>query len=223
MHNPFEQLDKSRFSFENKHPLIEKQSQKPLDIFSRQILENAPDLRKRISETLQILEQHNSEMPLIHITSREIKRNNEVVSTGFIENIKQRGFKARHTNVGSFIERGAKSQIAQPNYFITNPEELIKDLYTILQRYGHHGIRTNKEALVENRNAEEAIPTLLLIDGNTHLDKGTDYDDHYLLAEDLSGDRILGDIDLNLYKPYREHLADLLDAMLTCIKKYYSK
>ncbi len=72
MHNPFEQLDKSTFSFESKPPTTEKLSQKPMDIMSRQVLEQHQELKEKITNALESLERLNSKIPLVHITSRGI-------------------------------------------------------------------------------------------------------------------------------------------------------
>ncbi len=219
----FTELDPSIFSFEQGQPAVEKPSQKTLDIFARNLLEQNPELKTSILSTMQLLNQERLELPVIHITSVGIKKDEETVTTRFIENIKQNGFRSRHTNVGAFVKRGNKTQRATAQYFIYHPEEFVKSFYLLLQRYAHHGKRTNKEVLGENRDLGEGIPEIIIIEGNVELERGSDYDDHFTLAQGASADQIIDEIDLESYKPYREHLNELLKQFLEKISAYYTR
>ena len=79
-------------------------------------MENNPELKEAIMAQMADLEKHNSPMPVIHITNRAIEHNGSEISTGFVENIKEKGFRKKDTNVGVFIKRAAKTSIAEPSF-----------------------------------------------------------------------------------------------------------
>src|SRR4051794_20320785 len=60
-----------------------------------QALQESPELGERITQTLRGLSEHTIPMPIAHITSRAVRREDGTeVSTGYIENIHENGFRA---------------------------------------------------------------------------------------------------------------------------------
>jgi hypothetical protein len=200
-HRPFEQYFQQNpleLSGESHSPkLKEKVSKKEIDIFCRELLENNPELKEEILRQMENLKMQNLPMPVVHITLSTIKRGEEMVSTGFVENIKKNGFRKRDTNIGAFVERGKKTSIAKPDFFIEKPEEFIKSLRLFLRRYLHHGLRSNKQALGEFRDSKKAKPAMIFVEGDVKLEHGSDYDDHYILKEGATPEQILGIVNLN--------------------------
>lgn len=91
----------------------------------------------------------------------------------------------------------------------------------MVQRYSHHGTRVNKDRLAHSRGQGEGIPAVVLIDGtNVKLEKGGDYDDHYLLAETVEPSKIIGELNLDSYRPYREHLPEIIEKLLQLLESY---
>lgn len=203
----------------------ERVSKKEIDIFCRELLANNSELREEISRQMENLSAQNLPMPIIHITSKAIKRGDEMVSTGFVENIEEKGFRKRDTNIGAFVERGRKTSIAKPDFFIKKPEEFIKSLRLFLQRYLHHGTRTNKQALGEFRDSGSAIPAMILIEGGVKLEHGSDYDDHYILKEGTTPEQIIGIFDLNEDRNpiSKDGVAYIAKKLLELLAIHYSK
>lgn len=203
----------------------ERVSKKEMDIFCRELLENNPELREEILRQMENLRAQNLPMPIVHITSKAIKKGEDVVSTGFVENIEENGLRKRDTNIGTFIERGKKMSIAKPNFFIKKPEEFIKSLKLFLQRYLHHGLRTNKQALGELRGSKNAVPTIIFIEGNVKLEHGSDYDDHYMLKEGTTPEQIIGIVDLNEHRnpESQDDIAYVAKCLLELLASHYSE
>ncbi len=195
-----EALSQMNFPVEspNKKVPQERISKKEMDIFCRDVLERHPEIQEMIEEQMEILEERGVHMPVLHITSRAIRdvHGNEM-STHFVEHIREEGFRPRDTNVGAFIRRENSPVVAQPNFFKTHPEEFIKSLRLFLQRYIHHGLRTNKNVLGDARGTGVGVPTMIILDGGVTLEKGSDRDDHYILKDGASPDQIIGIIDLD--------------------------
>lgn len=205
-HRPFEkyfQQNPTNFPEEPDSVPHEKRSGKEIDIFCRELLARNPELERKIISQMGNLGMQDAPMPIIHITGKAIKRGNEMVSTGFVENIEGKGLRKRDTNVGAFIKRGKEVSIAKPDFFEKNPGEFIKSLRLFLQKYLHHGIRTNKQALGELRDSERAVPAMIFIEGDVKLEHGSDYDDHYILREDVAPEQIIGSVDLSEHQNYR--------------------
>ncbi len=222
MQNPFAGLDRSKFDFKPSSQKREKLSGKESDVFARNLLEQNPKLKDEIILVCQLLNQNHLELPLIHITSSNIIENGETIPTGFLENIQEKGFRKRHTNVGVFVNRDKKERARAKDY-VSKPEDLIKSALLLLQRYSHHGSRTNKTALGENLNRGTGQSIMLIVDGNTNLERGSDYDDHYILVNDVGAEKIIGGVDISSLQPYKEHLVEILQEMLEKIKLFYQK
>lgn len=176
-----------------------KLSQKEIDIFCRELLEQNPELKIKIVEKMEKLKEGGEFLPIVHITSRAIRseQGGDDLDTGFLENIKNEGFHRRDTNVAVFVRRGTRTSPAEPDFYIEKPEEFIKALRIFLQRYSHHGLRTNKNILGENRDSGQGVPIAVVIDGSVPIEHGSDYDDHYILKSMVTPDKILGEIDLD--------------------------
>lgn len=227
-HRPFEQYFQQNpleLSRETAHNLKEKVSKKEIDIFCRELLENNPELKEGILRQMENLKMQNLPMPIAHITSRAIKKGEEMVSTGFVENIEKNGFRKRDTNIGAFVERGKKTSIAKPDYFIEKPEEFIKSLRLFLQRYLHHGLRTNKQTLGEYRDSESAVPVIIFIEGDVKLEHGSDYDDHHILKEGVTPEQILGTVDLNedISSKSKDDIAYVAKSLLELLASRYGE
>lgn len=225
MHTPFAELDKSQFNFPPPPypPEPEKESQKPLDIFARDLLEKNPELRTRLTAVLEDISEANKSLPLLHFTSGSIRNGEGLNTTGFTENIKSVGFEKANTNVAAFVDRGKTTELAEPLDYLDSPDKFIKSLCLIIQRYAHHGSRVNKERLGVNKNEGEGVPTLFLVDGtNVDLIKGSDYDDHYTLDSEVAPEQIIGELNLDSYRPYREHLPEIIAQIFDIMEKYYS-
>ena len=196
MNNPFEKLRGAGFSDKGTPAQeVKKESKKPLDVMARNILESAPGLRNKIVSAMGKLSLSSRELPLIHVTTEKIvlpgvsDRN-----PNFIKQIEDKGFKGRHTNVGAFVVREERVRMAAPNDFSERPEDLLKSLYILLQRYLHHGIRTNKDVYGKERDWGKGVPIMLVLEGNLPVERGSDYDDHYILKQDMPSSAILGKI-----------------------------
>ena len=224
--NSFEQL--ANFPVDSsvkREKPMELKSQKEEDIFCRELLEQNPELRKRITDQMQELEDDHLPMPVAHITSGMVRSvNGDEVNTGFVENINTNGFRKRDTNVSAFVRRDEKSSLAEPNYYATNPEEFIKSLRLFLKRYVHHGFRTNKKALNNTEQGSRGVPTMLVITGGLSLERGSDYDDHYILREGATKENIIGEIHLDgrSHHRSREDVEYIAEKMLDLIHDFYS-
>lgn len=182
----------------------EKISQKEIDIFCRDLLTRYPELKEKIVKQMHSLEKQKLPLPVIHITSRAISgENNSETNTGFVENIEKNGFRQRDTNVAAFMKREEKTCLAQPDYYSARPEEFIKSLRLFLKRYLHHGYRTNKNALGDVKDTGQGIPIMIIVAGGAPLERASDYDDHYLLKNNVAPDQIMGKIDLAKHNYYR--------------------
>jgi hypothetical protein len=164
-----------------------------------QAIQEVPELGERITQTLRSLSEHRIPMPITHVTSRTVRyEDGTEVSTGYIENIQANGFRPRDTNVGAFIERGNSVRIGSPEYFAANPHKFLRSIAEIISHYKHHGIRTNKPSLGEAKDQGVGLPTMLVIDTRgVQLLKGTDYDDHFRLHNQVPASNIVGAIDLD--------------------------
>lgn len=204
----------------------EKKSQKEIDVFCRELLSHYPELHKQIINQMHFYAETKIPMPVIHITSKAIHdENGTELRTGFIENIKKSGFRKRNTNVGAFVERGKTTTIAQPDYFSAHPEDFIKSLRLFLARYIHHGSRTNKDALLDQKNKGYGFPAMIIINGNVQLEHGSDYDDHYILPEGSGPQDIIGEIDLSKHNYHRseEDITYIVEEMLKQTADYYKE
>lgn len=175
----------------------QKPSQKQIDIFCREILQNNHELKTEIQRCMHILNENNVYMPIIHITSDAIQTQTNKINTGFIENIMKSGFKQKDTNVAVFLEGSGGAAFTNPEYFENNPEEFIKNIKLFIKRYVHHGLRVNKDSLKELKNNGVGIPKMIIIEGNVELQHGSDYDNHYILEETVPPEKIIGNIDLS--------------------------
>ncbi len=228
MNNPFEILksipipddEEKRFS----RP--EKISQKPLDVAVRKITESNPELKQKIIEVMRNLSLSSEALPLIHITTDRIILPDDIArDSKMIEQIENQGFKGRHTNVGAFVTRRGRAQLAEPTDYENNPEDFLKSFIILLRRYLHHGLRTNKDVYAEKRNQGKGIPIMLVIRGGLPIERGTDYDDHYILKEDVPAKVILGKIEFEAEDGINDAMVartanDLLEVIDTHTKKY---
>ena len=112
----------------------EKLSQKPLDVKSRSLFEQNSELKQSIINALNILKSKNSDLPVVHITSSVIHTETGEKTPGFVENIEQKGFEPKNTNVGAFVIRGKETRLARPDDLIAHPGEFVKDLVLILKK-----------------------------------------------------------------------------------------
>jgi len=208
----------------DQEPAQEKPSQKEIDVFCREVLADNPEIKDQIITQMQKMAGLNLALPLVHITSEVVKYpSNTIKSSGFLENINQNGLRSRDTNVAAFVQRQNTTELASPDYFTDQPELFIKDLILILRRYVHHGVRTNKN-IYENKNEGEGIPVMILVDGHTNLIKGSDFDDHFILADKVLPDKIIGKIDLDQMRDLHStiDIASIVGQMLDQIDTYYS-
>jgi hypothetical protein len=220
--NPFEQLHGMRLPEKPEHDTEKKkESKKEIDILSRDILRDNPELTMVLEMTLDAFTKENIALPIIHVSSKEVRTASSAVQTGFLENIRQRGFRAKDTNVGAFVKRGEeKTKLAEPIDFVKRPEQFVKSVILFLDRYAHHGIRTNKQSLGEMREKGKGVPVMVLIDGDVSLEHGSDFDDHYRLRESVNGEKILGLIELEdrtLRTP--ENISTILKDFVSIMKK----
>lgn len=202
----------------------EKPSQKAIDVFCREVLADNPEIKGQVITQMRKMADLNLSLPLVHITSEAVKYNdNTVKSSGFLENINQNGLRPRDTNVAAFVQRQNTTELALPDYFAAQPELFIKDLVLILRRYVHHGVRTNKN-IYENKNEGEGVPVMILVDGHTNLIKGSDFDDHFILADKVLPDKIIGKIDLDQARDLHSitDIASIASQMLEQVDTYYS-
>lgn len=164
-----------------------------------QALEESPKLGEQIRQALRRLAEKGIPMPIVHVTSRAVHHvDGTEISTGYIENIQKNGFRPRDTNVAAFTERGNSVRIGSPDYFLSNPHKLLRDMAEIISHYQYHGIRTNKTSLGKIKDQGVGIPTMLVIDTRgVQLLKGTDYDDHFRLYNQVPASNIMGAIDLD--------------------------
>lgn len=162
------------------------------------ILREQPELEALITDVMKKLEDEAAAVPIFHITSRAIRYSDgSEQSTGYLENIAQQGLRPKDTNVAALMEREPVTQIAEPSYFKENPHKLLRSMSTSLQHYAHHGSRTNKASLENQRDQGKGTPVMLIIDpSNLALVSGTDYDDHFMLAEVADPSLIIGVVEL---------------------------
>lgn len=159
----------------------------------KEMLEENPSLKEKIVETFSTAQN----IPAIHITTESFKMGDKVISSGFIENITENGFRPKDTNIGVFMKREGFREPATPLDFVDKPEKFLRELETIIRHYYHHGIRTNKNILGQEYEGYVGIPVMLLVDvADKTLIPGSDYEDHYKLGESVSSERIIGKIDL---------------------------
>jgi len=194
LHN-FSQLSQYDFGDEPEQPVPERLSQKPIDIFSREVLAKYPQLAEQIMSVLEKLTADNEQLPLIHFTTDRIKyTDGREISTGFVENIEDNGFRARDTNMGAFIGRNGIEGVGDPKQFV-KPEELVKSYKLILDKYLHHGIRTNKQILGGRGGIGQ--PVMILVNGDLPKQHGTDYENHFILTDGSLPTDILGIVSMS--------------------------
>lgn len=203
----------------------EKPSQKQVDIFCREVIENNADLKEGILKCMHTLSEKNIPMPVIHITSSAIQIGENRVDTGFIKNIMNNGFKKKDTNVSAFVERSRENLLASPSYFELHPEEFVKAIKLFVKRYIHHGFRVNKNILGELKNGGVGIPEMMIIDGDLELQHGSDYDDHYVLKEGASPDKIIGSINLSEHNSSSspKDIDYIASKFIELLQNYYTK
>ncbi|TAH33534.1 hypothetical protein EYC58_01030 [Candidatus Saccharibacteria bacterium] len=168
-----------------------------------ELLQQYPDLRQAIVASMTSLSEHDIPVPIIHITSSSVQlADGSSRTTGYLESMTSEGLRARDTNVGCLIEQGDSSRIASGEYFALYPHKFVRALATTLQHYIHHGSRTNKMSLGEAREAERATPVIVMIDATgVPLLRGTDYEDHFILGDSVTPDRIIGLVEVTGKKP----------------------
>jgi hypothetical protein len=162
------------------------------------LLEQDESLKNKITSTMQALAERHNPMPLMHVTTKAVRfEDGNEESTGYIENIQSNGFRARDTNVSAFIDPSNSTHFRSPSYFADNPHKLLRQLDQILEKYGHHGVRTNKQSLGEKRDQGVGVPVMMLIDSReVQLIKGSDNEDHFILHNRVPPDRIMGTVAL---------------------------
>ncbi len=163
------------------------------------VLKDNPTLTEDINSTMQRLIEKGIPMPVIHITAEKMRlADGTEVSTGYRESIDTQGFRPRDTNVAAFVERGNSVHLANPQYFLRHPYKLLRNIAEVVEHYKHHGSRTNKASLGENREQGRGLPAMMIIDSRgVQLLKGTDYDDHFILHNPVPATNILGSISLD--------------------------
>ena len=163
-------------------------SQKPDDVWVRELLDAHPELSQQVDQTIQSLADNHFLLPSLHFTADKIKLDDgREVTTGFLANIMQYGLRPRDTNVGVFTD--GQGQILQPS---ANPSAatVVKSFKQIIDRYAHHALRTNKQSLHQYQQRGRGLPVMIVIDGSLPMIKGTDYDNHYILSQGASPDKI---------------------------------
>lgn len=180
-------------------PTIKKPRPSLKDIPFIEELDRNPELDAEIVTTMAKLRLMGLRVPVFHVTSRAVRfEDGTEQSTGYLENIEANGLRARDTNVAAFMRKGAVTEVADPEYFVENPHKFLRSMSESLRRYAHHGTRTNKQSLGDQREAGVGVPVMLVVDAtNTPLSPGSDYDDHFKLGEQISADRIMGTVELD--------------------------
>jgi len=187
------------------------------------ILEQRPGLTATIKTTMNQLAAAGMDVPVFHITSRAIRfADGSEQTTGYLESIQQYGLRARDTNVAALMERESSAHIAPPGYFAQNPHKLLRAMAESLSHYAHHGSRTNKQTLGENRDAGAGVPAMVVIDASgVPLIQGSDYHDHFMLGEAVPPSRITGVLDLAGRRPINtSDVASITEEFLAATAKY---
>ncbi len=202
-----------------------KPSQKQIDIFCREVIEKNVGLKENILKCMHTLSEKNAPMPVVHITSNAIQIGENKIDTGFVKNIMNNGFKKKNTNVGVFLEGSRKNLLANPSYFELHPEEFVKAIKLFVKRYIHHGFRANKNILGELKNDGVGVPEMMIIEGDLELQHGSDYDDHYILKEGASLDKIIGSINLGEHNSASslEDIDYIVSKFIELLYGYYTK
>ncbi len=190
-----------------------------------------PDtLKKKINDVLGECLAQKIPMPFIHITLEKVlKDDSQVIPTGFVESILTEGTRL-NTNGATFVKRSLEENatLADPAYFIDHPESFVEDLALMVQRYTHHGIRTNKKSLgmgygyKTNKQTDKGSPTMIIVDRDAiPLKRGKDGDDHYVLLERSTPSKIIGTLKLDSFESMDKHTAlELADNFLSLLGNY---
>jgi len=179
------------------------------------ILDQNPELKAKIIDVFKTI----SSIPAIHITSREFRNGKEVIESTFVNDILKNGLRAKDTNVGVFMERTGKRRVASPDFYEAHPEKFLQELETLLKHYYHHGTRTNKNLLGKELNSFRGVPVMLLVNvDQQNLIPGTDYEDHYIIKNSISGENIFLPIDLENENFQIKTLVEIANNILDAIQ-----
>lgn len=194
-----------------------KLSQKPEDIFVREVIGTDPELPKVIREVMAKLIEAGLSLPFLHVTpDKLVDANGAVVdSTDNVVSITTDGLQKMHTNVGGFITP-ADASINNPAHFVDNPELFVKDTVKMLKHYAHHGTRLNHSSHnTYHPDAVKGLPAIILINGSLTVVRGTDYEDHFKLSESAAAEDIIGVIDTAPKISRPEEIAEFVEQLLT--------
>ena len=207
MHNPFSKLVAG--SWRTEGSTLEgpksKERQTDIDRFCRELLLEQPELQKAIETVFAQMESQQIPLPLMHVTSSRFEGSSTDGVPSFVDHIRQRGFRARDTNVAALMDRRVNPPIiSSAARFAVAPSAFVKEIILVLQRYLHHGVRANKAVLGTQRDRVVGVPVLLLIEGGVSLERGSDYDNHFRLTEVWSGEHLFGVVDLSRVSSYQD-------------------
>ncbi|MFZ2975349.1 MAG: hypothetical protein WA055_01820 [Candidatus Moraniibacteriota bacterium] len=167
------------------------------------------EIIEKIKNVFEKIKESQMELPFFHITLEAIESKDGTKRTGFIENIKQEGFSI-NTNGAILVKRSRENgtQVASYEDILEKPELFIDDVYLILKKFIHHGIRTNKLKLgysnktIKSENYSrlgKGHPALVILDRTgIPIKRGVDGDEHYVLQRWVSPDKIIGTTSVDL-------------------------
>ncbi|MDP2789178.1 MAG: hypothetical protein Q8O46_04000 [bacterium] len=190
------------------------------------------ELKIKIKAVLNDFAGLHLSMPFIHITVDKIKKGENVVSTGFVDNIESVGFSI-NTNGSTFmtLERGELPTVASPEYLAQNPEIFIEGIYLILKKYLHHGIRTNKVQLGHGfktgslLSKGEGMPVVIVLDrSSVKMKPGRDEDEHFVLRQRVQPENIMGKINLaDIQTEIQEDVLYVSEQVIDVMEDYIKK
>lgn len=225
MHNPFSKLVGG--SWRTEGPTTEgpklKERQTDIDRFCRELLLEQPELQKAIETVFAQMESQQIPLPLMHVTSSRFEGSSTDGMPSFVDHIRQRGFRARDTNVAALMDRRVNPPIvSDAARFAVAPSAFVKEIILVLQRYLHHGVRANKAVLGTQRDRVVGVPVLLLVEGGVGLERGSDYDNHFRLTEAWSGEHVFGVVDLSRMSSYQDPaFIPVLQKIVAAVQRRY--
>jgi hypothetical protein len=134
----------------------------------------------------------------------------------------------KNLNVAGLVVRTPDGvHLATPTSILHRPEIFVDDVHLILDRYNHHGIRTNRTQHGDMRSdhfTNIGIPTMVLLSKIGRIKRGIDGDEHYVFLDPLPADNVLGSIDIEGIDPHNpEHIFDISSQILTNMNQALSK
>lgn len=199
--------------------------------------EISPELLDKVTAIAEKLANRGYAMPWLHITIEALQQKDGTTTpVSFIENIYENGFNIR-TNGATFVRRDGdvNPRIAEPSFFVDHPEELIEDVFHIVKKYMHHGVRSNKKQLGYHykqgyrsstlSSQGIGIPRLMIADASgIRLERGIDGDEHYVTQNRILPEKIIGDLPLqDVRAEDKSTVLNMVDTMLDQIDSYLER